>query len=142
MTQRQIIYLKLAEIGIIGLYLISFLWLSLLYLFGYLYQSFMLDNLEENTVFPMLVIVSCLLGILFIMFKLKGANFWQLLLQAFGIIVFAVPMFVSILAELKIGIDDVENSIIPTVLTIILTMLTVGFNDWKKIKAANSNLNN
>ena len=133
MTKMNLIILKILGIGLTVLFGYSLLWISMMYLYGWLYQPINDTKLEKIIPFELVVILISMVVILLIFFKLKKNGLKNLILQDVGLIIFSFPFYGTVLELFGIGLDDNVEKFNPFVAIIILTILTLNLNDWKKI---------
>ena len=135
MTIRENIILKLLGIAATILYGYSFLWTSLMYIYGGLYVPLRELGLENSIYFAIFVGCISLIIVGIVFFKLKGRTFLSLLLQDIILIIILIPFFALLLAEFGNSFDDPSN--FPTVYIgmFLMTILTINLNHWIKTKS-------
>ena len=120
-------------LGVLLIYSFSFIWISLLYLFGYFYQPINESDLQRYFPFEYFVmIISALIIIGLIL--VKSRSFIKVLIQNVVILIFAVPFFSTLLDLVNFGIDDAENIYLPFTLIILGSLMIINLNDWLKVK--------
>ena len=103
-----------------------------MYLLGFMYMPIRDRALREYLPFEYMSLFIVSIGLLLILFKTKGTRFYHILFQDIGIVILAIPFFSILLGLIKMGWDD-GNSKAPLVLVVVLTMLLVNYNDYRKL---------
>ena len=132
MKTIEIIILKITGLGTTILYGWSFLWITLLYLYGWLYYPLRELGLKKSLYFEIFVVVLslCIFGLIFL--KFKGRTFWKLLLQDIVLIVTSVPFLGLIFGIFDNGFDEPESLWYVYTSMFLLTILTININHWIK----------
>ena len=133
MTTKELIILKSLGLGTTILYGWSFLWLSMLYLYGGLYHPINESGLKKYIPFEAAVIVFSLIIVGLIFFKIKGRTFLKLLLQDITLVIILVPLFATMLGFFENDADP-NNMRFIYLIIFILTILTININDRIKTK--------
>ncbi len=133
MTAKQLVLLKVSELGISIAYVISWLWIYMMYLYGAAYYPINHSHIEDVIPFELFVIIISVAILGWITFGIKGNSFTSLVLQSIGLIVFSIPFYATVSAVLGVGIDETKHPTMWLIAVGGLTVLTVNINDWKKI---------
>jgi len=133
MKTKELITLKILGLGTTILYGWSFLWVSILYLYGGLYSPINESGLKKYMPFELIVIAFSLIIVGLIFYKMKGQTFWRILLQDIILITILVPLFAIILGFFENDFDP-ENRKLFYVGIFILTIMSINLNDWVKIR--------
>ena len=134
MTLKQIILLKLSSILLLALYLVSFLWVSIMYLYGIIYSPIINSSLHQPFLFELLVSIFSIFSLFVILQKVKGVHFFHFLIQNTGITIISIPFYFMLFSLFGYNIDNMNNPVFGFITIILLTVLTISFNDYKKIK--------
>ncbi|PJE45423.1 MAG: hypothetical protein CUR32_00035 [Flavobacterium sp.] len=136
MSIKETIILKILGFISAALYCWSFLWISLIYLFGGLYYPFNELGLKAEFYFEVFVAFFSISIIWFIMFKSKGKTFIKIFIQDLGLILISVPFFATITGFLRN--EPVKPEIMYAAI-FILTICVINVNDWLKLKKPATN---
>jgi hypothetical protein len=135
MRTAENIILKVLGIAATILYGYSFLWISLMYLYGRLYFPLRELGLRNSIYFEIFVGCISLIIISLVFFKLRGRTFLGLLLQDLILIIILLPFFALVLGEFGNSFDDPSNFPTVYIAMFLMTILTINLNDWIKTKS-------
>jgi len=133
MSTRKSIALKVTGIAVTVAYGYSFLWLSLMYLYGALYVPLRELGLRSSTYFNIFVVLLSIAFIAMVILKFKGKTFVKLLVQDILLILVSVPFFALITGYVENGYES-QNMIITYTVIFALTIATINVNDWLKTR--------
>ena len=136
MSIKEIIILKILGVISAVLYCWSFLWISLIYLFGGLYYPFNEVGLKPEFYFEVFVAFISMSIIWLLMFKSKGKTFLKIFIQDLCLILISVPFFATITGVLR---NEPIKPEIMYVVIFILTICVININDWLKLKKPATN---
>lgn len=136
MKTSEIVILKLIGIGATILYGLSFLWVTLLYLYGGIFSPLSELGLKKSIYFESFVVFISFIGFGLIFLRFKGSTFWKLLFQDIILIVISVP-FLAVAFDIfdnefgENGISDIVYACM-----FLLTIIAINVNDWLKTRKA------
>ncbi len=136
MTTKQVLILKLFGLVATIVYGYSFLWISLMYLYGGLFAPLRELGLKKSVYFEIFVVVLSLALMALIIFKMKGHTLLKLLIQDFGLIIIAFPFFALVAGYFDNDFDQPTKPLLFHLTIFILTLLTININDWLKTRSA------
>ena len=111
----------------------SLIWILVLYFLGWLCLPIKFLGLKNVFSFEWFVIV--ILGIIIVLLIKKGKNkLRNIILQDIVLCLFALPFYSMFLSVFKLGIDDHPQKVDPLWIMIVLTVITINFNDWIKLR--------
>ena len=134
MDKKDIFSLKLLATILFVLYLMSLLWISMMFLYGLLYYPINDTFLEKIIPFPLWVTIWTLLGYYLIFFKLNSISFKGLFLQNALILIFSIPFYSTLLSLIHLGFDDDIHKSIPVTIIYLLYIGTTLVNDFLKLR--------
>jgi len=134
MNLKNKIILKLACAAFIIFYYYSLLWMLLMYLLGFLYIPINNSFLKQYLPFEYLSLLILVIGLIWLIFKSNGTKFIHVLLQDIGIIILSIPLLFIVFSIFKMSIDDGINTYFIVIRDLLLTILFVNYNDYKKLK--------
>ncbi len=139
MNKKEMISLKILGLGTTILYGWSFLWISMMYLYGGMYYPINESSLKKYIPFEFAVVTFSTIIIGLVIFYFRKNSFWSLLFQDISLIIISVPLFATILQYFENGFDDPESLKYIYSSIFLLTILIINLNDWVKIKKPTAN---
>jgi len=105
-----------------------------MYLLGFLYIPINNSFLKQYLPFEYLSLLILVIGLIWLIFKSNGTKFIHVLLQDIGIIILSIPLLFIVFSIFKMSIDDGINTYFIVIRDLLLTILFVNYNDYKKLK--------
>ncbi|WP_207429925.1 hypothetical protein [Sabulibacter ruber] len=109
MKTKELIFIKMLGLAMTILYGWSFLWISIMYLYGGLYYPIKESGIRKYIPFEITVVAFSTIIIGLIIFYVKRKSFWSVLLQNIGLIIISVPLFATIVGYFENGFDEPES---------------------------------
>lgn len=134
MTTRHKIALKILGVVATMLYGWSFLWYSVMYLYGMIFTPLRHVGLKQPIYFEIFVATLSITIMGVILFKISGHTFLNLLIQNIALVIISFPFFGLITGGF--GPFD-EPSLFEYTVVLVLTILTINSNDWIKDRRYN-----